>query len=1317
MTTHQSHGCKRRRQDKAAIKAQLVLREDTKGNVGLISQDLFTELFPATRKDEENNLLPDGQQCNFIAIASCEIVLSIELTQWTIVPIKSSGDLGTKTIQFSPSSLALQSFARTLPQTIMGQQKGGIGIMVLDVFPLELDTVIVAIDRETAKKLKSAEGTIHTDEIPSDMIANKKPLFSKSSLSAIVRKALSTLAIIHNGDLFPLPLQPHPITQAQTPPGRILSCEPVGQGVLSPRSKIIVTRTRKSPKGISIKRQLAGPVSNYILEEDEDTSNDQFYSATEDPDKPKSGSSYDGSNTETETETGSTSTDNDDYSDDSMEDMITLQAPQLLATHNLSGNSTMQPGTPLTVGESRLKNGIKTPGSVFSTLTSTSISRSYAQKCLFKTQPLLFPLSDQSIYPQPNSFDDNEARVFIDVRFLTKIGCFSGDWVRVEAASELPLHGASVWGAERDGTTLDLDDNQWRPVKIFGLPEGYSCRPITRILSNKHQDRRQSFFESQVKKSSSPTAYFSPILLANMKNVSYCLISTFKRILQFRKNGLPKITNKSSPPIVRDLGLVKISTPFSNERCIQNSLFSGLQRYFSSKTRVVRQGDFVAIGIDENLARTLYQPTTDPDLEMDDYLLNDISDLSRFGKPSKPTNAAWFRINYVGVTREENDETNEIDGIWGGVVSVDVSSTRISQSGSENCRIPSSLDSPWEFYLGLKNKMKLENSNNPIPKYESPTVSKLQLRLRELIAAATSPRAICLKLRPLAILIHSTQRSIGKTTIAQRAFGDIGLHFLSIDAYDITSEEGAGSDIKMSGLFEVRAERAIACGPEFCGLLIRHIEVFSTERIISSFSKILGDLRVLIATTTDIDKVPEGIRSLFTYEMEMTAPDEGERENILKSIVDNQEIPLAPNVDISSIAIKTAALVAGDLVDVIDRAVFVRIQRLEKLASDSCDLNKRITVRDILVAGGNARCISKADFDTAVDTARKNFADAIGAPKIPNVSWSDVGGLKNVKDSVMETIQLPLEHPELFVKGMKKRSGILFYGPPGTGKTLLAKAIATEFSLNFFSVKGPELLNTYIGESEANVRRVFQRARDARPCVVFFDELDSVAPKRGNQGDSGGVMDRIVSQILAELDGMSDGDDKSGGVFVIGATNRPDLLDTALLRPGRFDKMLYLGVSDTHEKQLTIIKALTRNRFNLHPNLSLENLVRKLPFTYTGADFYALCSDAMLNAVTRQSSLVDSRVSEINDNNARSGKGKISIAYFFDHFATDEDVAVTVTEEDFRTAQTGLIPSVSAKELENYQRVRTQFEKIEDNGLDHQQDKGKRKALDKLNDE
>jgi peroxin-6 len=383
--------------------------------------------------------------------------------------------------------------------------------------------------------------------------------------------------------------------------------------------------------------------------------------------------------------------------------------------------------------------------------------------------------------------------------------------------------------------------------------------------------------------------------------------------------------------------------------------------------------------------------------------------------------------------------------------------------------------------------------------------------------------------------------------------------------------------MKTAGFLEVRAERAMACGPEHTALLIRHIEALTADRMVTTLKEILSRSRVVIATTTEIDKVPDGVRGLFTHELEMSAPDEWEREGILTGIIDDQPVPLAPNVDLSAVAVKTAALVAGDLVDVVDRALVARNSRLESLASTFSNAETFTSVRDVLVAGGPAgRCLTKADFDLAVEAARKNFADAIGAPKIPNVSWDDVGGLTNVKDAVMETIQLPLERPELFAKGMKKRSGILFYGPPGTGKTLLAKAIATEFSLNFFSVKGPELLNMYIGESEANVRRVFQRARDARPCVVFFDELDSVAPKRGNQGDSGGVMDRIVSQLLAELDGMSDGEDGGGGVFVIGATNRPDLLDAALLRPGRFDKMLYLGVSDTHEKQLTIMEALTR---------------------------------------------------------------------------------------------------------------------------------------------
>ncbi|KAG8771529.1 peroxisomal assembly protein [Ceratobasidium sp. 428] len=231
----------------------------------------------------------------------------------------------------------------------------------------------------------------------------------------------------------------------------------------------------------------------------------------------------------------------------------------------------------------------------------------------------------------------------------------------------------------------------------------------------------------------------------------------------------------------------------------------------------------------------------------------------------------------------------------------------------------------------------------------------------------------------------------------------------------------------------------------------------------------------------------------------------------------------------------------------------------------------------------------------------------------------------------------------------------------------------------------------YIGESEANVRRVFQRARDARPCVVFFDELDSVAPRRGQAGDSGGVMDRIVSQLLAELDGMGDGGAGGGEVFVIGATNRPDLLDPALLRPGRFDRMLYLGVSTTHADQLRIIQALTR-KFRLDPALDLAAVAERCPFNYTGADFYALCSDAMLKAMARKAEEVERRVAEINAQPPLPEHTyPMTAQYYLAELATAAETDVLVNADDFFKALDELVPSVSASELEHYREVQQKF--------------------------
>ena len=610
----------------------------------------------------------------------------------------------------------------------------------------------------------------------------------------------------------------------------------------------------------------------------------------------------------------------------------------------------------------------------------------------------------------------------------------------------------------------------------------------------------------------------------------------------------------------------------------------------------------------------------------------------------------------------------------------------------------------------------------PVGDIPRPFVLPLEKRLCQLISAATSPRAIALGLPPLVVLLHSTQRQIGKTYTARSACALAGIHTFSLSAHDILSEGASstgGGDVNTEALLRARAERALTCGARYTALLIQHIDALTADRIVPVLQDMIADARVVIATATEIDRISDGMRSLFTHELQIAAPDEARREIILKNACLERSLRLDASVDLGSVALKTAALVAGDLVDVVNRASLARSVRLHSLADD-----QSVYLSDVLLSGGVAvTSLLAGDFNSAISHARSTFSDSIGAPKIPSVTWEDVGGLADQKSSIMETINLPLSRPELFAKGMRKRSGILFYGPPGTGKTLLAKAIATEFSLNFFSVKGPELLNMYIGESEANVRRVFQRARDARPCVVFFDELDSVAPKRGNQGDSGGVMDRIVSQLLAELDGMSsgggtsedsDGADASGnagGVFVIGATNRPDLLDPALLRPGRFDKMLYLGVSSTHEQQVTILEALTR-KFTLAPDVNLKRVAQKLPFTYTGADLYALCSDAMLKAITRKTEIVDRKVKEVS-----KAKGEdVSTAYFFDHLVKPEDLDVVVKEEDFAAAQEELVASVryvlfsrspwililswilmltfshSAKELAHFERIRNQFE-------------------------
>jgi transitional endoplasmic reticulum ATPase len=218
--------------------------------------------------------------------------------------------------------------------------------------------------------------------------------------------------------------------------------------------------------------------------------------------------------------------------------------------------------------------------------------------------------------------------------------------------------------------------------------------------------------------------------------------------------------------------------------------------------------------------------------------------------------------------------------------------------------------------------------------------------------------------------------------------------------------------------------------------------------------------------------------------------------------------------------------------------------------------------------------------------------------------------LEDVKRELKETVQYPVEHPEKYQKfGMSPSKGVLFYGPPGCGKTLLAKAIANECQANFISIKGPELLTMWFGESEANVRDIFDKARSASPCVLFFDELDAIAKARGSSlGDAGGAADRVINQLLTEMDGMG----AKKNVFIIGATNRPDIIDPAILRPGRLDQLIYIPLPDLGSR-MQVLKSCLRHS-PLAPDVDLEHLAKSTP-GFSGADLTEICQRAVKLAI------------------------------------------------------------------------------------------------------
>ena len=315
------------------------------------------------------------------------------------------------------------------------------------------------------------------------------------------------------------------------------------------------------------------------------------------------------------------------------------------------------------------------------------------------------------------------------------------------------------------------------------------------------------------------------------------------------------------------------------------------------------------------------------------------------------------------------------------------------------------------------------------------------------------------------------------------------------------------------------------------------------------------------------------------------------------------------------------------------------------------------------------------------------FGDSAAA--VQRTSWADVGGADSAKAELHRLVTLPLAaakrrkaqgHPR---RAVLRMSGILLFGPPGTGKTLLAKAVAHECGVAFHSVKGPELLDKYIGESEGNVRRVFESARAAAPCVVFFDELDALAPARGTGADSGGVSDRVVSALLAEIDACSKSPQP---VFVLGATNRPDLLDGALLRPGRFDRRVYVGPLTTPPAQLEVLQAQLAH-MQLHADVTAEAVQALLPPVCTGADIRGLLSRAGTQALRRRALQLETALRSHTGTEA-GGHPSNAQAWAYAAALPAEEATPAATLRDFQAAAAGLLCSVSPADLARYEGMR-----------------------------
>ncbi|MEM2096353.1 MAG: CDC48 family AAA ATPase [Candidatus Caldarchaeum sp.] len=447
----------------------------------------------------------------------------------------------------------------------------------------------------------------------------------------------------------------------------------------------------------------------------------------------------------------------------------------------------------------------------------------------------------------------------------------------------------------------------------------------------------------------------------------------------------------------------------------------------------------------------------------------------------------------------------------------------------------------------------------------------------------------------------------GKTLIAKAIANETGAHFVSINGPEIMSKFYGESEARLREVFQEAEQNSpsIIFIDELDAIAPKRGEVTGEveRRVVSQLLTLMDGLKsrgqvVVIGATNRIEAIDPALRrpGRFDREIRIGVPDRNGRKEIL--LIHTRRMPLSDDINLDELAEITHGFVGADIAALTREAAMNALRRY----LPQIDLEKEVIPADVL----EKIKVTREDFANALKTIQPSALREV-VLEVPNVKWEDIGGLEAVKQELREAVEWPLKYPDVFRRlGIRPPRGILLYGPPGTGKTLLAKAVATESQANFISVKGPEVLSKWVGESEKAVREIFRKARETAPCIIFFDELDSIAPRRGIHTDAG-VTDRIVNQLLTEMDGMQ----TLKGVVIMGATNRPDILDPALLRPGRFDRVLYVPPPD-RASRLAIFKIHTRE-MPLDADVDLEALA-SITEGYTGADIEAVVREAAMLA-------------------------------------------------------------------------------------------------------